>query len=126
MDISGRDDIFFLPSLAFGRKMDICGRDDHFFSVFTCFWGIMFLPTIFPTSSRSQLLQVGLKITVRKFWVNDPFQNLEFLDVLHKASRVSPFGFTTKNFIETAAKHRTFVHGQSHHPKHFHKSNEIA
>ena len=35
---------------------------------------------------------------------------------------VSPFGFTTKNFIKTTAKHHTFVHGQSHHPKHVYKS----
>ena len=66
--------------------------------------------------------RVGLKISVRKFCVSDPLQNLEFLDVLHKASRESPFGVTTKNFIKATTKHRTFVHGQSHHPKLVYKS----
>ena len=33
---------------------------------------------------------------------------------MHKASRKSTFGFTTKNFIKTTAEHRTFVHGRSH------------
>ena len=38
--------------------------------------------------------QVGLKITVPKFCVSDSFQNLEFLDVLRKASRVSPMAYS--------------------------------
>ena len=57
-----------------------------------------------------------------------PFQDLEFLHVLHKAATNSSFGFTTKHYIKNkkTAVDRTFIHGQSHHPKHIYKSTVLS
>ena len=80
------------------------------------------LTTDIQTQLTDTFLQSGLNLTFRKVNTEQQKCSVEFLDVNHVIDANTYGGFYVTNYIKPTAVNRTFLNGQSHHPRAVYKS----